>query len=172
MSVAVISSSLRPGSRSKVLARTAEKYLTSKGEKPEFIDLTEHSLPLCDGGAAYGSPIVRDLSTSLAKHERYLISTAIYNYDANSALKNMIELTGKDIWENKIVGFLCAAGGHSSYMSIMALANSLMLDFRCWIVPRFVYATPDLFDGEDIIGDGLEKRIEQLCDATMAVQIS
>ena len=24
---------------------------------------------------------------------------------------------------------------------IMGLANSLMLDFRCWIVPRFVYVT-------------------------------
>ena len=38
-----------------------------------------------------------------------------------------------------------AAGGDSSYMSIMALANSLMLDFRCVIVPRFVYATDAAF---------------------------
>jgi len=40
---------------------------------------------------------------------------------------------------------LCRAGGRSSYMSIMSLANSLMLDFRCFIVPRFVYATGEAF---------------------------
>jgi FMN reductase len=38
---------------------------------------------------------------------------------------------------NKVVGFLCAAGGKSSYMSVMRLANSLMLDFRCLIIPHF-----------------------------------
>jgi NAD(P)H-dependent FMN reductase len=66
-----------------------------------------------------------------------IIATGIYNYDANAAVKNLVELTG-DAWENKVVGFLCAAGGMSSYMSIMSLANSLMLDFRSIIVPRFV----------------------------------
>lgn len=47
---------------------------------------------------------------------------------------------GKDIFQDKTVGFICAAGGSASYMSVMSLATSLMLDFRCWIVPRFVYA--------------------------------
>ena len=63
--------------------------------------------------------------------------------------KNMIELTGS-AWEDKIVGFLCAAGGHTSYMSVMSYANSLMLDFRCVIIPRFAFATSDAFDGERI----------------------
>ena len=35
----------------------------------------------------------------------------------------MIELTGS-AWENKIVAFLCAAGGHASYMSVMAYATA------------------------------------------------
>ena len=62
----------------------------------------------------------------------------------------MIELTGS-AWEDKIVGFLCAAGGMGSYMSVMAYANSLMLDFRCVIIPRFVFATGEGFDGDNII---------------------
>ena len=60
----------------------------------------------------------------------------------------MIELTGSS-WEDKIVGFLCAAGGTTSYMSVMAYANSLMLDFRCVIIPRFVYATGNAFDDDE-----------------------
>ena len=65
-----------------------------------------------------------------------MLAVPIYNYDANAAVKNLIELTGS-AWEDKIVGFACAAGGQSSYMSIIGLANSLMLDFRCIILAQW-----------------------------------
>ena len=39
-----------------------------------------------------------------------IVATPIYNYDANAAAKNLVELTGS-AWEDKTVGFLCAAGG-------------------------------------------------------------
>ena len=73
----------------------------------------------------------------------------------------MIELTGK-AWEDKVVGFLCAAGGMSSYMSVMAYANSLMLDFRSVIIPRFVYATGSAFDGDEPKDPKIVERIEQV----------
>ena len=75
----------------------------------------------------------------------------------------MIELTGS-AWENKIVGFVCAAGGAASYMSVMSYANSLMLDFRCVIIPRFVFATSEAFDGENITDKNITARIEQVAD--------
>jgi NAD(P)H-dependent FMN reductase len=90
-----------------------------------------------------------------------IVATPIYNYDANAATKNLIELTGK-AWEDKTVGFLCAAGGGSSYMSIIGLANSLMLDFRCLVIPRFVYAKGNDFTAEKRPGTELAERIRQL----------
>jgi FMN reductase len=78
-----------------------------------------------------------------------------------AAAKNMVELTGS-AWEDKVVGFLCAAGGMGSYMSVMSFANSLMLDFRCLIIPRFVYATGDSFDGDKLTDTKVVKRIEQV----------
>jgi FMN reductase len=75
----------------------------------------------------------------------------------------MIELTGS-VWEDKIVGFLCAAGGAASYMSVMAYANSLMLDFRCVIIPRFVFATAEAFDGEKITDKRITERVEQVAN--------
>jgi FMN reductase len=75
----------------------------------------------------------------------------------------MIELTGS-AWEDKIVGFLCAAGGHTSYMSVMSYANSLMLDFRCVIIPRFAFATSDAFDGDRITDKKIAQRIERVAD--------
>jgi FMN reductase len=49
----------------------------------------------------------------------------------------------------------------NSYMSVMAFANSLMLDFRCVIIPRFVYATGQAFDGEKLKDVKVSKRIEE-----------
>ena len=82
-----------------------------------------------------------------------------------AAVKNLIELTG-DAWENKVVGFLCAAGGMNSYMSVMSLANSLMLDFRSLIVPRFVYATGEAFADDGITDAEVIRRVAELARTT------
>ena len=48
-------------------------------------------------------------------------------------------------------------------MSVMPFANSLMLDFRCVIVPRFVYATEMDFVDEQLAEDGeLRRRLRGL----------
>ena len=157
----VISASLRSKSLSR---RLGELLINELGADAELIDLREYPLSLCDGEAAYGNPNVEKLGQKIRAARVILVATPIYNYDANAAVKNLVELTGK-AWEDKIVGFACAAGGHSSYMSIMGLANSLMLDFRCVIIPRFVYATGDDFTGDRITNGELAKRIKQLADS-------
>src|SRR5882762_7860297 len=107
--------------------------------------------------------ICKKKSASIEHADGILIAAPVYNYDVAAATKNMIELTGS-AWENKIVGFPCAAGGMGSYMSVMAYANSLMLDFRCVIIPRFVFATSEGFDGENITDKKVVRRIETLAD--------
>jgi len=47
-------------------------------------------------------------------------------------------------------------------MSVMSLANSLMLDFRCYIVPKFVYATKNDFEEDKIVNSDIKSRIEGL----------
>ena len=79
-----------------------------------------------------------------------------------------MEVTGK-AWTDKVVGFLCAAGGNGSYMGCLGLANSLMLDFRTLILPRFVYATGDSFAGDKISDTEVENRIVSLVEQLMAV---
>jgi FMN reductase len=161
----VISTSLRPGSNSRLLGQFLAEELGG-----EHLDLREFPLPMCDGEAAYGDPNVGKLSAKIAAARVVLLSVPIYNYDGNAAAKNLIELTGK-AWEDKIVGFACAAGGESSYMSIMGLANDLMLDFRCVILPRFVYATGDDFDGGQITSPEIKQRLKQLADAARRLRI-
>jgi FMN reductase len=139
------------------------------GAAAGLLDLRDHPLPLCDGEAAYDHPDVGPLTETIRAARVIVVATPVYNYDANAAAKNLVELTG-DAWEDKVVGFLCAAGGQSSYMSVLGLANSLMLDFRCLILPRFVYATKHDFGPDGAIGDKVRGRIRTLAEASLRVR--
>ena len=157
----VISTSGNPDSNSRRMGRIAFAHLQERKIDCDWIDIREMHLPLCDADKCYGMPASKNLHAAIESADGILIAAPVYNYDVAAATKNMIELTGS-AWEDKIVGFLCAAGGMGSYMSVMAYANSLMLDFRCVIIPRFVFATGDMFDGEEIIDKKSARRIETL----------
>jgi len=127
---------------------------------PPSPDSAEEGLRALESAASLA--IQRGVPTKTSGTESGVIVAApVYNYDVSASAKNMIELTGS-AWEDKIVGFLCAAGGMSSYMSVMAYANSLMLDFRCVIIPRFAYATGEMFDDDRITDPKIIQRVEQV----------
>lgn len=162
--VLVISSSLNPGSNSRKMAKAVVELLKSRAQV-ELVDLRDLDLPFCDAGASYGHPNVGVITQKIKDADCIVIATPIYNYNISGALKNLIELTGK-AWTDKLVGFLCAAGGRASYMSVLGLANSLMLDFRSVIIPRFVYAEGSSFSG-DIIETEIGGRLEAFVEAVV-----
>ena len=166
----VISTSGNPDSNSRRMGRAAFAHLKKKKVDCDWVDIREMELPLCDADKCYGMPGSKKLSAAIESADGILIAAPVYNYDVAAATKNMIELTGS-AWEDKIVGFLCAAGGHASYMSVMAYANSLMLDFHCLIIPRFVYATGNSFDGDKLTDTKVAKRIEQVIAELVRVTI-
>jgi len=161
MAYLVISSSLNPASRSRILAKRAEALLVESGAALEYIDLRTLNLPACDGNDCYRVPEVQEIGKKISHAEGILLATPIYNYSVSASAKNLVELTGQ-AWARKIVGFLCAAGGQGSYMGVMGLANMLMLDFRTLILPRFVYAAETAFEGEDIVDTAVEDRLRDL----------
>ena len=159
----VISCSLNPESRSAQLATYAHRVMLKDHPGSSWVDLREAGLPMCDGGSSYQHPGVAPLAALIAQADPILLAVPVYNFDANAAAKNLIELTGQ-AWSGKVVGFLCAAGGQGSYMTVMGLANSLMLDFRSVVVPRFVYATGAAFDGDIVSDSAVRERIGGLAD--------
>lgn len=164
--VLVISCSLNAYSRSRILAQSTVELLQNLGAKAELIDMRDHELPLCDGGGT-SNDAAGALQSKIAAADAILLAAPVYNYDLNAVAKNLIESTGS-AWEGKPVGFICAAGGRSSYMSPMGLANSLMLDFRCWIIPRFVYSTNADFEN-DQPSEAIRARVEQLAGAAIGI---
>lgn len=161
MAYLVISTSLHPESKSRLLARETQTLLKQHGVDVQWLDLLETTLPPCDGATCYGDPNVQAVSQKIKEAEGILLATPIYNFACSASAKNLIELTGKN-WAGKVVSFLCAAGGPGSYMSIMGLANNLMLDFRSVIVPRFVYAEPKAFKDNAIVDDAVRTRLDEL----------
>ena len=157
----VVSSSGNPSSNSRKMGRIAFAYLQKAKVDCRWLDLGEMDLPLCDADACYAHPAAKKLSAAIEAADGVIVAAPVYNYDVSASAKNMIELTGS-AWEDKVVGFLCAAGGMSSYMSVMAYANSLMLDFRCVIIPRFVFATGDAFDDDTVTEVKVSQRVEQV----------
>lgn len=165
MAILVISTSLNPGSKSRRLAQAAAQALADQDADARLIDLRDYKVPICDGDACYGDPAVRQLQSEIDSSRCILLAVPIYNFNVSAAAKNVIELTGQ-AWEGKIVGFLCAAGGRSSYMSVMGVAASLMLDFRCLIIPRFVYSDRSGFEGENLHADILA-RVQELASESI-----
>ena len=164
--VLVVSSSLNPASRSHLLAVAAAGALDGIGAPRDLLDLREWDLPICDGKACYEHPAIGPLTERVAGAAAILVASPVYNYDLNAAVKNFLELTGS-AWEAKAVGFLCAAGGQRSYMSPIGLANSLMFDYRCHIIPRYVYATKEDFTAASKPSEELAGRIRQLARAAV-----
>jgi FMN reductase len=159
----VVSTSGNPDSNSRRMGRVAFAHLQKRKVDCIWIDIGELDLPLCDADKCYLNPAAQKLNKAIETADGILIAVPVYNYGVAAAAKNMIELTGSS-WEEKVVGFLCAAGGNSSYMAVMAYANSLMLDFRTVIIPRFVYATGDAFKDDTIVDKEMVTRIEQAAD--------
>ena len=157
----LFSCSLRDGSRSRVMAEALRAELEGAGEVVEYLDLRDAGLPLCDGDDCYNHPATKALRASVAAADGIIFVTPVYNFQASASAKNIVELGGS-MFEGKVVGFLCAAGGRNSYMSVMSLANSLMLDFRCHILPRYVFASKDSFSDGELADAEITERIGEL----------
>lgn len=171
MNIIVISCSLHPHSASWILAKQAVSNLKDLGVEVALYDLREYDLDFADATTAHKTPDAEKIIGAIREASAVLMAVPIYNYDVNSAAKNLLEI-GLRAWNETLVGFMCAAGGKSSYMSVMGLANHLMLDFRCLIIPRFVYATKTDFgdfreDSMYISSEEIKDRLQELTETTV-----
>lgn len=166
MSTLIISTSLNPTSRSFLMAKKAASILEKNEKKVTLVDLKELPLPFCDANQCYEHPNVQKIHPLIQQAAAILIAAPIYNYDVSSVCKNLIEVTGFDnAWNHKVVGMMVAATGDRSYLSPLPFMNSLMIDFRCVVAPRFVYASDKDFKEDKerlILNAELTDRIEQL----------
>ena len=75
----VISSSLNPKSRSRLLALIAFKTLKNMDVSVDWLDLADHSIPLCDGDSTYKNSKVKELREKIQNAKGILFAVPIYN---------------------------------------------------------------------------------------------
>ncbi len=147
MKIAILNSNLSPGGKSAHLADTLASLFAESGHEAKVFNLGELDLPACDGSTCYKNEKTISLTAALADTEAIVLISPIYNYDLNAAAKNLIELTGNS-WKGKAVGLVVTAGADRSYLSPLAFMNSLSIDYRCLVSPRYVYVTREDFTPE------------------------
>lgn len=140
------------------MAEAARDALQRSGKAVDWLDLREVPFDIYNPDSAK-APAVAELGERIAAAEAVILAVPVYNFNVNSAAKALIEYTNKS-WCDQVVGFIAAAGGMGSYMSLMGIMNSLMLDYRCIIVPRFVYGLEK--DLRECIPQDLQERIEEV----------
>lgn len=163
MKIAIINTNLAPAGKLAYLADTLSSFLIGDGLETAVFHLSDLNLPPCDGYLCYKDEKTISLTSELAGADAILLVSPVYNYDLNSAAKNLIELTGRS-WEGKAVGLVCQAGADRSYLSPLAFLNSLSVDYRCLVSPRFVYVTRADYEGGESLpeGSGILKRLRYL----------
>lgn len=144
MSVLIVSTALRAASKTALVAEAMLSAVTSLPAQASLLDLATISLPLCDGGSCFQDPAVRAASAQVQAARAIVLCFPVYNHQANAAAKNFLEVTN-DGWKGKVVGLVANGGTDRSYLAPLSLANSLMVDHRCVVVPRFVFITPSSF---------------------------
>ena len=165
MSCIIFSSIHSTSSKVDQLALKIHDIFSKKDIKSTHINIGQLDLPICDGYSCYSDPKVKTLQEEVSKASGFIFCSPVYCYDVNAICKNLMELCGQG-FKNKPAGIAVVAGGSKSYMAPLSFINSLMLDFRSLIIPRFIYATGDDFNtNNQVCSADIEKRINQLADA-------
>jgi NAD(P)H-dependent FMN reductase len=168
MSVLIVSTALRSGSKTTLVANALRAAFPPARGVAAILDLASVSLPLCDGGACFQDSAVHTATAQVRAARAVILCFPIYNHQANAAAKNFVEVTN-DGWKGKVVGLVANGGTDRSYLAPLSLANSLMVDHRCVVVPRFVFVTPTNFaaDGSLPADGDVSRRLAELARDVM-----
>lgn len=159
LNLPVISCSLDPTSASRRLAEQSAQLLTDGGHASTVIDLAHVALPPFDNDQVFSSGAFEVLHREIQESDGVVLAFPVYNWAPSSAVKSLIEATGatgegrRAAWFDKVVTFVCAAGLPHSYMATGALAQSLMLDFKCVVNPYTAYVSERDWEGTALNAD-------------------
>jgi FMN reductase len=166
--IAVISSSNRAASKSRLLANCIHIGIQKRGIEAYLIDLGIVKLPEFDPESFHLDEGFNQVKTILDMCDGFVLCSPIYNWSLSSELKKCIEVTGafdtfgnKGSWYDKIVTFACVGAIEQSYMSWGQTAVSLMMDFKCIINPYSIYGLEVAFSEDGIVSPILADRIER-----------
>ena len=180
MRFAIISSSLDANSRSVKLAGECRDYLTGKGQEARVLSLKEHLLPPFDNDTVFKSEAYQFLHRETLTADSLIFASPVYNWGCCGELKRYIEAVGSTPMDgslhgafyDKVLTFVCSAGGVASYMAFGTTAVSMMIDFKCVINPYQLYVHNRHWEEEKMIAEKqarLAKTMDVAIDLTQGL---
>src|SRR5688572_8629281 len=102
MQALVVSTALKPASKTFTAARMVRDRLQAGGLSVDLADLAAEALPQCDGGSCYGNAEVKSMTERVKAAQLIVLCFPVYNYQPNAAAKNFVEVTNEG-WKDKVV---------------------------------------------------------------------
>ena len=124
----------------RVPLKVALEGARESGCETELIDLRDLSLPFCDGrwdNSTYPQN-VQDFRKKIKDSQGIILCTPEYHNSFSGAIKNALDLLGKEEMEDKMCGLIGVAGGS---MGALNAVNQLRIVCRAvgaWVVPHHV----------------------------------
>tara|TARA_Y100001968_G_C19365023_1_gene722026 strand:- start:10 stop:534 length:525 start_codon:yes stop_codon:yes gene_type:complete len=169
MKTLIFSTTHYKNSKPDAIASYLNTQLKNLNINCSYIHIGDLNLPMCDGYDCYKNKTVITIQKQVNEANSFIICSPIYNYDLNAIAKNLIELCGQG-FKDKVVGLAVTAGGQNSYMAPLSFINSLLIDYRCIIVPRYVYVTSEAFDENNSITDtSIQTRLNELTQSLVNI---
>src|SRR5579864_6595174 len=107
-----ICGSMKPGSSTAFVIQYALEAAKETGANIEFYDISEHSLPFCDGRDDESTypPSVQEFRNLIRNAQGIIIGTPEYHNSFTGSLKNALDLCGYEEFEHKMCGIIGVAG--------------------------------------------------------------
>jgi NAD(P)H-dependent FMN reductase len=161
--VAAVVGSLREESYTRLACvRTLAAASSYENVETDRIDLRELDLPVLDADDknAGDAPALRE---RVRAADAVVLGTPVYHASYSSALKNALDYSGFDEFENTTVGLCCVAGGSFPTTTLDHL-RSVCRGLNAWVVPHQV-AIPRVsskFEDGTLTDEGVAERLDVL----------
>lgn len=135
-------------------------YITQKNKNFNTLNLSEYSLPICNGfeKSAYTDENLKYIHDELYESNGILIISPIYHWDVCPACKNLIDLLCKpykksltgQVFQHKPVAFIGTCFSHNSYLAPLNFLANLMVINQAFIAPKHTLISLEEFDKNNI----------------------
>ncbi|MFB6110909.1 MAG: NADPH-dependent FMN reductase [Halobacteriaceae archaeon] len=161
-SVAGVCGSLRADSHSRKALRVALDGAAGAGATTELVDPRQYELPMYD-------PDIEDqadgpeLRAALQDADAVILGTPMYHGSYSNVLKNVLDYSGFDEFENTTVGLLAVSGGSFPITALDHL-RSVCRALDAWVLPHeaAVPRASAAFEDGSLTDETLEERLRVL----------
>lgn len=165
--VAGLCGSLRDGSYTRRALAHALSEATEYGATTAMIDLREYELPVFDPDDRDAGDADR-LRTDLQGADAIILASPMYHGSYAAPLKNALDYSGFDEFENTTVGLLGISGGRFPTGTVEHL-RSVCRALNAWVIPHqaVVPNASSQFDGEAFVDEKMADRVAVLGQRTV-----